>query len=44
MKKVILLIGIISTTIFAAIPEKTVTQPMSPEVMSKEMVHHILEK
>lgn len=44
MKKVILLIGIISTTIFAATPEKTVTQPMSPEAMSKEMVHHHIGK
>ncbi|MCX3067161.1 hypothetical protein OQE61_06610 [Cetobacterium somerae] len=44
MKKIVLLIGIISTTIFAATPEKVVTQPMSGDMMSKEMVHHHVGK
>lgn len=44
MKKTILLIGIISTSIFAATPEKVETHHMSSEVMTKEMVHHHVEK
>lgn len=40
MKKMLLLIGIISTTMFAATPGKPALNQMPPEAMEKEMVHH----